>query len=164
MIKLTIVVGLGMMTLARVEAPQAQTATVELIGPGGQQRTVTVSDLRAMPSLEVDVTSHNVKGRYRGALLGALLRSVGMPPADSLRGPALAQDVIVEGSDGYRVVFAPAELDSGYTNEIVLLAYEKDGRSLDAAEGPFRVIAPGEKRPARWVRNVVKVRLRRVVP
>ena len=63
-----------------------------------------------------------------------------------------------EASDGYKVVFAPAELDAGFTDKVVILAYDKDGKPLDQAEGPFRLIAVGEKRPARWVRGVVKIR------
>jgi len=67
--------------------------------------------------------------------------------------------VLVEASDGYRVTFALAELDAAFTDKLVLLAYAKDGSPLAASEGPFRVIAVGEKRPARWARNVVSIRV-----
>jgi hypothetical protein len=142
------------------QAPAASSLTIELAGPAGQTRTLSAAEVRALPSVEVDVSSHNVHGKYRGVPLGDLLRLVGRPAGDSLRGTALAQDVIVEASDGYRVVFAPAELDAGFTDKAVILAYDKDGKPLDQAEGPFRVIAVGEKRPARWVRGVVRIRLR----
>jgi hypothetical protein len=81
--------------------------------------------------------------------------------AHSLRGAALAQYVVVETRDAYRVVFALAELDSGFTDKVVFLADAKNGAPLDSVEGPFRLIAVGEKRPARWVRGVAKIRLAR---
>jgi hypothetical protein len=37
-----------------------------------------------------------------------------------------------------------------------------DGAPLDATEGPLRVITVGEKRPARWVRTVVRIRMRQL--
>jgi hypothetical protein len=37
------------------------------------------------------------------------------------------------------------------------LADTKDGQPLPPREGPFRIIVPGEKRPARWVRQVSAV-------
>lgn len=36
----------------------------------------------------------------------------------------------------------------------MILADTRDGKPLDAKEGPFRIIAADEKRPGRWVRNV----------
>jgi len=43
------------------------------------------------------------------------------------------------------------------TDKIVLLAVSRDGASLDAAAGPLRIIVPGEKREARWVRQVTEL-------
>lgn len=147
---------------ARSASPAS--TTVEIVGPTGQHKTFGASDLAAMRSIDTSVSSHNVHGRYRGVPLGDLLRLVGLTKGDSLRGAALAQDVIVEASDKYRVVFAPAELDSGFTNKLVLLAYAKDGAPLGASEGPFRIIVPDEKRPARWVRGAVRILVRPCAP
>jgi hypothetical protein len=61
---------------------------------------------------------------------------------------------LVEATDGYRAVFALAELDPELTDRVILLADTKDGQPLSPSEGAFRVIVPGEKRPARWVRQV----------
>lgn len=36
----------------------------------------------------------------------------------------------------------------------MILADTRDGKPLDAKEGPFRIIAADEKCPGRWVRNV----------
>lgn len=149
------------MLIASVAPAKAQALSLELTGASGQHRTITAADLAKLPHTEAEISSHNVKGKYSGVLLGDLLRLVGRPPSDSLRGAALAQYVVVEARDAYRVVFALAELDSGFTDKVVFLADAKNGAPLDSVEGRFRLIAVGEKRPARWVRGVAKIRLAR---
>ena len=62
--------------------------------------------------------------------------------------------VLVEASDGYRAAFSLAELDPELTDRVILLADTKDGQPLPPREGTFRIIVPGEKRPARWVCQV----------
>jgi hypothetical protein len=47
------------------------------------------------------------------------------------------------------------------TDRVVLLADTKDGQPLPTREGPFRIIVPDEKRPARWVRQVRAVTVRK---
>ncbi len=67
----------------------------------------------------------------------------------------------VSAADGYRVVFALAELDPASRNDVPIVAASCDGNALDAKDGPFRLIVPGEKRPARWVRQVTAIDLLR---
>jgi DMSO/TMAO reductase YedYZ molybdopterin-dependent catalytic subunit len=64
----------------------------------------------------------------------------------------VASYVLAEAADGYRVVFSLAELDSGILDSEVIVADTMDGAPLGAQQGPFRLVAPNEKRPARWVR------------
>jgi hypothetical protein len=69
-------------------------------------------------------------------------------------------DVLVVGAiDGYRVAFALAETDPAFATREIILADMRDGKPLDAKEGPLRVVAPGDKRPARWVRQVSTLRI-----
>src|SRR5215475_3774974 len=132
---------------------------VELVGLAGQHRTVGAADFAKLPHVSASVSSHNVQGAYRGVLLGELLRLVERPAGDSLRGKALATAISVEAADGYRVAFALAEVDSAFTNKVIFLADAKNGAPLDTAEGPFRLIVPDEKKPARWVKKVIRIRL-----
>ena len=74
---------------------------------------------------------------------------------------ALATSVLVEAADGYGAVFALADFDAGFTDRIAILADTRDGAALAATEGPFRLIVPGEKRPAHWVRQVTTITLMR---
>jgi len=65
--------------------------------------------------------------------------------------------VVAEGSDAYRVVFSLAELDSDFMSFEVLVADTVDGGPIDPKRGPFRLIAPHDKRPARWVRMLKSI-------
>jgi hypothetical protein len=140
-----------------VSAQASVAPHVELRGAAGQWRIVTDSDLAALPRVEVKASAHEVSGTFSGARLSDLLHLVGMPGGDSLRGQALAQYVLVEAADGYRVAFSIAELSPGFTDKLVLLVDKKDGAALTAGDGPFRLVVPDEKRPARWVRQVMRI-------
>ena len=74
----------------------------------------------------------------------------------------MANYVIAEAEDGYRVVFSLAELDSGVLESEVIVADTIDGAPLSAQQGPFRLVAPHEKRPARWVRMLKSITVMRV--
>jgi len=58
---------------------------------------------------------------------------------------------LAEANDGYRVVFSLTELDSGIVDSGVIVADTMDGAALGDKTGPL-LMAPHEKRPARWVR------------
>jgi hypothetical protein len=91
--------------------------------------SLTVADLKSLPRTTLHVTNphENKSETYEGA------------------------------EDGYKVVFALAELDSGITNSEVLVADTVDGAPIDAKRGPFRLVAPHDKRPARWVRMLKSI-------
>ena len=141
--------------------PQALGATPQLkiAGAVSTPLTLTAADLKNMPRTILKVTNphENKSETYEGVLLEELLRKAGAPHGDQLRGPLMAYYVIAEAEDGYKVVFALAELDSGIMNSEVLVADTVDGAPIDAKRGPFRLVAPRDKRPARWVRMLKSV-------
>jgi hypothetical protein len=47
------------------------------------------------------------------------------------------------------------EVDPVCTDRGILLADRRDGEPIDAKYDLLRVIVPGEKRPARWVKQVI---------
>ena len=61
----------------------------------------------------------------------------------------------MEAADNYRVVFSLAEFNSSFMDSEIILADTMDGARYPGALGPFRLVAPHEKRPARWVEMVV---------
>jgi DMSO/TMAO reductase YedYZ molybdopterin-dependent catalytic subunit len=120
---------------------------------------LSASDLAAMPRRAVTASAHHVSGTWEGVEIRELLTRAGVSAGDALRGPALATAVVVTGADGYRMVFAIAELDPAFTDRVAILADRKDGAPLPPNAAPFQLIMTGEKRPARWVGQVVAIEL-----
>jgi len=89
--------------------------------------------------------------------LEEILRKAGVSSGEHLRGVAMATYVVEEATDGYRVVFSLAELDSGILDSDVIVADTMDGVPLSEKQGPFKIVAPHEKRPARWVRSLKSI-------
>jgi DMSO/TMAO reductase YedYZ molybdopterin-dependent catalytic subunit len=155
----------------------AQTA-----GPGGvtisadgSSRVLAPAELARLPRVTVTATQHGRTHRYQGVPLAELLARGGAAPGGSgtggahgarggPRGPAVARFVVVTGSDGYRAVLALAEIDSATVPTApggpVVLADRVDGRPLAGSDGPLRLVVPGDLRPARSVRGVVRIEVR----
>ena len=143
-------------------AAQPQVSGLVVRGLDGKERTISPADLARLTRHDTTVSAHRVSGRYSGVARMDVLALGGAPPSDSLRGQALTTYALVEAADGHRVMFSLAELDGGFTDRVVLLADRVNGQPLPASEGPVRLIVPGEKRPARWARQVVRISLGRV--
>ena len=123
--------------------------------PGGTTLDLGPAEIAALPHAELRaVDSHAKGGLFRGIDLVELLRRAGAASGEALRGSHLRDVVRVECADGYVVVFSLAELDPAMGARRVLLADERDGRPLGGEEGPWRLVVPDEKRPARWARQV----------
>ena len=138
----------------RAQSPAPLTVIVD-----GVARNVPATSLRAMPRDTMQLVAHDQPAvTYEGISLAAILKSVGVR-TDSLRGPALAARIVTESSDGYRVVLALADLDPSLGGKRILLADRMDGRPLPAAEGPWRLLVSGDQRPARWARQVLRIRV-----
>ena len=91
--------------------------------------------------------------------MAALLTMAGIQLGDKLRGPRLAEALLVEAADGYKVVFALAEIDPAFATREIIVADKRDGKPLDAKEGPLRIVVPGDKRPARWIRQITAMKV-----
>lgn len=140
---------------------QAEDTAVLAIG-GEVERPLSLSakQLRDMNPVSVMVREHSgVVSNYQGVPLVSLLESAGLTFGTALRGKRLATYLLVQASDGYAVVFALPELDPAFNDRTIFLAYAKDGAALPEKEAPLRVIVPGEKREARWIRQVVALKV-----
>src|SRR5262249_312106 len=137
----------------------ASAGELRITGAVSTPVTLAVSDLKKMPRRTLSVVNpHDKKTEvYEGVLLEELLRKAGVPQGENMRGQAMATYVVAEAEDGYRVVFSLAELDSGIVDSEVIVADTMDGAPLAAKQGPFRLVAPREKRPARWVRMLKSI-------
>ena len=119
---------------------------------------LTTGDIAALPHRSVSVADEkNGNEMYQGVAVVELLRRAGAPLGSELRGPKMRLYVLVKARDGYAAVFALPEFDAGFTDRVILLADRRQGQALGAGEGPLRLIVPGEKRRARWVRQVTDI-------
>jgi len=129
-------------------ATTAQSVTVG--GEVNTPLTLTAADLTAMPrSTAVSKDKQGKPHSFEGVSLADIFKKAGVTTGRDLRGENLAKYVLVTCADNYRVVFSLAELDSSFTDRVVILADQMEGKPLPAGTGPFRVIVPGEKKPAR---------------
>jgi DMSO/TMAO reductase YedYZ molybdopterin-dependent catalytic subunit len=158
----TLLVVLSPLSFAQHSAPaKAMTGPSEfkIGGAVTTPLTVTVDDLKKMPRKTLRVENAHAKKTevYEGVPLEALLQKAGVPQGEQVRGAAMATYVLVEAADDYHVVFSLAELDSSFHDSEVLMADTMDGAPLAPDQGPFKLVAPHEKRPARWVKMVKSI-------
>ena len=131
----------------------AAPAVLVVKGDVANQLTLTAADLTAMPRSKAMIPDPDgTEVEYEGVALADILKRAGAPSGNQLRGDALASYVLASAHDGYRVVFTLAEVDASFANEKILIADQRDGKSLFEYQGPFRLVCPGDKAGARSVR------------
>ncbi len=143
-----------------VAAVPAGAQVVTLKGVMGESKIVSAQAFAAMPHATVTASEHGRSAAYDGVPLSALTALVGAPQGEALRGPAMADIVVVTAADGYRVALSLAETDPAVRADRIILADRADGHPLDAREGPYRLVVEGDKRPARSARNVQSIEVR----
>jgi hypothetical protein len=148
------------LALAGAMALPATAQSLVLKGAEGQSRTLSLTELAAMPHQTVTMTDHGHTRSYSGVPVSALIALVGAPQGEALHGKAIDDLVVVSAADGYRVVLALAETDPAMRSEQVIVADRAEGAPLDAHEGPLRLIVEGDKRPARSAREVQSIEVR----
>jgi DMSO/TMAO reductase YedYZ molybdopterin-dependent catalytic subunit len=151
-----IVILLGFSAWAQQAAPSKPSsgpADFKISGAVTTPLDLTTADLKGMPrrTLRVDNPHSKKTEVYEGVLVEDLLKKAGVPQGEQLRGQAMATYVLVEAADNYRVVFALEEFNSSFQDSEIIVADTMDGAPIPGALGPFRLVAPHEKRPARWV-------------
>ncbi|HEX4479334.1 MAG TPA: molybdopterin-dependent oxidoreductase [Rudaea sp.] len=144
---------------AKPSTPPNTAVTVK--GEDGKTQSFDAAALAKLPQHEVRAEAHGNAVTCEGPTLSDVLAHVGAPQGETLRGKALSLYAKVSGRDDYRVVYSLAELDPAMHADVPILTTKCNGAKLDDSEGPFRVIYPGEKRPARWIRQVNAIELLR---
>jgi Oxidoreductase molybdopterin binding domain len=119
---------------------------------------ISAETIAALPQVTITVTDESGnKIQYGGARLRDLLVAKGVPVATHLMGADLARSITVIGTDGYPAVYALAEADSEIADAGIILATSRNGNPLPPNLGAVQIIAPGDKRHARWVHGVVEI-------
>lgn len=157
---------ISLLALALLLIPARAQTSLRISGPGITATEISAADLSAMPRLAVDVQNpHNSQAEhYEGVRLSDLLAKAGAPLGDKLRGRAMATYVRAVASDGYSVVYSLAELDPAFHDNQIIVADRMNGKPMDSKEGPFKVVVPGDKRPARWIRMLLELKVENANP
>jgi hypothetical protein len=142
----------SLLSLAAQEA-----AAIQIGGAVKEPITLTAADLAKLPRATITTNSDGIAVVYEGVWLHEVLKKAGAPGGTELRGKALASYVLAEAKDGYQVLFSLAEIDPVFTGNEVLLADQADGKPLIGSQGPFRLVAPKDKRGARSIRMLTKL-------
>ncbi len=151
----------GLVLFCRSFAAIADTAALVLQPLDGAERRVGAAEWAALPHVRLEAKDHGGKDTvFEGVSLRDVLDLAGAPAGKALRGRNLAQYVLVEAADGYRVVYTLAEMDPDFQAGVILIADRRDGQPLDATDGPLRIIVPADKHQARWVRQLVRISVR----
>ncbi|HEV2169598.1 MAG TPA: molybdopterin-dependent oxidoreductase [Candidatus Binatus sp.] len=143
---------------------EAPAVALHVTGEVSNHLELSLADIATLKHRTVRVTDEKGNSiEYGGVAVADILQKAGAPLDKRLRGPAMALGVVASAPDGYRVVYSLAEFDPAFSDRVIILADTRDGKALDSHEGPLRIVAPGDKRGARWIRGVnsleiVKVR------
>lgn len=157
------------LSLTQQPTATTQNNSAAILRVGGNVTTplsLSPNDLKAMPrkTLKVLNPHENKQEAYEGVAVQELLRKAGVPQNEKLRGTAMATYVLAEAADGYSVLYSLAELDSDFQDSEVIVADTLNGLPLGEKQGPFKMVAPHDKRPARWIRMLKSLTVVTVAP
>jgi hypothetical protein len=115
------------------------------------------------PRREVKAKAHDGKDAiYSGYNLSDILLYAGAKIGkDKLRGKEIGSYLVVEAADGYKAIFAIAEVAPEFTDKLVLLADMRDGQHLDLKQGHWQIVLPDDKKHGRWVRQVTALKIKK---
>jgi hypothetical protein len=123
---------------------------------GAKSADWTPAKLAALPHKSVTVLNESVSQTYSGVPLMDLLIRLGV--SNKPHGKDTAFYLVAVGADGFKSVFSLAEVNPDLHDATVIVADSLDGKALQAA-GPLRLVDAGDKRPGRWARNLVGIRV-----
>ncbi len=158
--------GAALLWAAALGAQAPDGARLLVRAPDGATHVLTGAAFRALPHVTVTAAAHGgASHRYTGVPLAVVLAEGGAWPAAR---SVIAHHLQVTAADGYRAVFALAELDTLTVAPApggpAVVADQDDGAPLAPADGPFRLVVPGDRRPARAVRQVTLLEVRAAAP
>ena len=128
------------------------------IAYGGKTADWSQSTLAALPHSKVTIYDETAKANetYSGVPLLDLLARLGVNEKPS--GKDVMLYVVAAGKDGYSALYSLGEIAPYIHDASVIVADSAGGKPL-AASGPFELIASREKHPARWVKNLVSIKV-----
>ncbi len=139
----------------------APSTTLKVTGLDGKETTYSAADLQAMPQKIVTVHNEHTKAdeTYSGVLLGDLLAKYGFAVGQPTHRKMLRSYVVAEGTDKYWVLYSIDETDPANHAGDVIVADTLNGAAI-TTDGQLKLVASGDKRPERWVRNLSAITLK----
>lgn len=150
-------------------APAVRTLAAEpmvRITTTGKTLAFSAEEFAALPHTDLTVADPHTQAprKFSGVAVRELLVRAGAPLGDKLRGTALQLAVVFRAKDNYGVVFALADFDEAFSSRTLLLADAEDDKPLPEKSAPLQLVAPGDKKAARWARQVVAIEIVSLLP
>lgn len=145
---------IGLAIMMPVVVASAQNVVVDNLG---KQTTVGKVEFAKLKRVTIKASDHGKDASFEGVLLSDVLKLGGVEFGENLRGKRMNEYLLVEAADGYKAVYALAELDAGFTDKLVVLADKRDGKELPENARSFQIVNDSDKRAARWVRQVTRL-------
>jgi len=143
---------------AAAAKPKAPLSTSLSMTVTGKTMTFTVAQLETMPQKTITVDNEHTKNKesYTGVPLETLLAQCGATYTPATQKMFLHSTVRAIGTDQYFVIYSASEVESGLHAGDVIVATKMNGGSL-GDDGRIKLISTEDKKPARWVRNLVSI-------
>ena len=127
----------------------------------GQELALSSSDLAKLKRHELRMSAEGGEeaDTLSGVLLWDLLQLAKVPSPNASGRQRAAMYVKVTGADGQSAVLALVEIDPSFSKRLILVADRRNGTTLNAEEGPWRVFIPDDLRHARWIRGLVAIEI-----
>ncbi len=142
------------------EHAPAERSTTLTLTVGGSSHQLSPAALAALPQSHLMVhNSHTNRDEdYSGVSLADLLAFAGLPFTKETQPTYLHSYLRAQGTDFYFVLYSASEVQPELSASSVLIATRLDGHDL-GADGVFKLVSSSDKRPARWVRNLLSLTL-----
>jgi len=153
----------GAMNGMDMPKPAAAPSTSLVLTVDGKATAFSVADLKAMPQRTEIVHNEHTKvdEKYMGVALSDLLAKAGFVADKTTQKKMLHSVVRAEGTDKYWVLYSVTEVEGSEHDGDVFVATSMDGKGL-GADGNFKLVSTGDKKPQRWVRNLTAITLKTV--
>ncbi|WP_198171523.1 molybdopterin-dependent oxidoreductase [Mucilaginibacter aquatilis] len=151
---------LSLLTILTILWFTAGAQNITVSGRGISTVTLGKAEISALKPVIIMAKGHDQKvHRYTGAALADVLKRAGVILGDSSKRETILSYIIVTAADKYKAIYALPEIDPLFANRTIILAYKVDKKALPENDAPFQIIVAGEKKHARWVRQVSAIEL-----
>lgn len=127
---------------------------------------LSIAEMESLGAVDIRWEHDGEPRESRGVNIEKVIRHFGwdvgaggkqIAPKD--RRPGWRCVVIAKSADGFRAVYSTAELTAENGPTRAFIVWKQDGKPLDPAEGPLRIIVPTDKKGSRAVRQLVELQV-----